>query len=76
MLLQMNLGMSAYYEIQIIALLYLIWAVLLAILGAVLRKEFGLTIISVVLAWSFLVGGELSATVGYTTTFQYSLISR
>jgi O-antigen ligase len=69
MLLQMNLGMSAYYEIQIIALLYLIWAVLLVILGAVLRKEFGLTIISVVLAWSFLVGGELSATVAILQHF-------
>jgi len=69
MLLQMNLGMSAYYEIQIIALLYLVWAMLLVILGAVLRKEFGLTIISVVLAWSFLMGGELSAVVGILQHF-------
>lgn len=69
MLLQMNLGMTAYYEIQVIALLYLLWAMLLVMLGAVLRKEFGLTVISVVLAWSFLVGGELSAIVGILQHF-------
>ena len=64
MLLQMNLGMPAYYEIQIIVLLYLLWATLLVILGAVLQKEFGLKVISIVLAWFFLAGGEISATVG------------
>ncbi|MEE8150802.1 MAG: pilin glycosylation ligase domain-containing protein, partial [Nitrosomonadaceae bacterium] len=69
MLLQMNLGMSAYYEMQIIALFYLLWAMLLVILGAVLQKEFGLTVISVVLAWFFLVGGEISATVGILQHF-------
>jgi len=69
MLLQMNLGMSAYYEMQIIALFYLLWAMLLIILGAVLQKEFGLTVISVVLAWFFLVGGEISATVGILQHF-------
>ena len=69
MLLQMNLGMSVYYETQIIALLYLLWAMLLVILGAVLRKEFGLTVISIVLASFFLVGGELSAGVGILQHF-------
>ncbi len=69
MLLQMNLGMAVYYEIQVIALLYLLWAMLLIILGAVLRKEFGLSVISVVLGWSFLVGGELSALVGILQHF-------
>lgn len=69
MLLQMNLGMVVYYEIQVIALLYLLWAMLLVMLGAVLRKEFGLSTISVVLGWSFLVGGELSALVGILQHF-------
>ncbi|TFH07095.1 MAG: hypothetical protein E4H07_09515 [Nitrosomonadales bacterium] len=69
MLLQMNLGMPAYYEMQILALFYLLWAMLLVILGAVLQKEFGLTVISVVLAWFFLVGGEISATVGILQHF-------
>ncbi len=69
MLLQMNLGMAVYYEMQIIALLYLLWATLLVILGAVLRKEFGLTVISVVLAWFFLVGGGFSAGVGILQHF-------
>ena len=64
MLLQMNLGMPAYYEIQIIVLLYLLWATLLVMLGAVLRKEFGLKVVSIVLAWFFLAGGEISAIVG------------
>ena len=69
MLLQMNLGMSAYYEMQIIALFYLLWAMLLITLGAVLQKEFGLKAISIVLAWFFLVGGEISATVGILQHF-------
>ena len=69
MLLQMNLGMSPYYEMQIIALFYLLWAMLLITLGAVLQKEFGLKIISIVLAWFFLVGGEISATVGILQHF-------
>ena len=69
MLLQMNLGMSAYYETQIIALFYLLWAMLLITLGAVLQKEFGLKIISIVLAWFLLVGGEISATVGILQHF-------
>ena len=69
MLLQMNLGMPAYYEMQIIALFYLLWAILLIILGAVLQKEFGLKAISVVLAWFFLVGGEISAAIGILQHF-------
>ena len=69
MLLQMNLGMSAYYEMQIIVLFYLLWAIFLVILGAVLRKEFGLKVISIVLAWFFLVGGETSAIVGILQHF-------
>ncbi len=69
MLLQMNLGMSAYYEMQIIVLFYLLWAIFLVILGAVLRKEFGLKVISIVLAWFFLAGGEISATVGILQHF-------
>lgn len=64
LLLQLNLKMPAYYETQVIAMLYLIWAMLLIILGSVLRREFGLATISTVLAWFFLVGGELSAAVG------------
>ena len=69
LLLQMNLGMAAYYEMQIIALFYLLWAMLLITLGAVLQKEFGLKVISIVLAWFFLVGGEISATVGILQHF-------
>lgn len=64
LLLQLNLKMPAYYETQVIALLYLVWAMLLIILGSVLRREFGLTAISTALAWFFLAGGELSAAVG------------
>ncbi len=74
MLLQMNLGMSAYYEMQIIALFYLLWAMFLIILGAVLRKEFGLKIISIALAWFFLAGGEISATVGILQHFNIQSI--
>ena len=64
LLLQLNLKMPAYYETQVIALLYLMWAMLLIILGSVLRREFGLTAISTALAWFFLAGGELSAAAG------------
>jgi hypothetical protein len=52
-----------------IALPWIVFAMLLVILGAVLQKEFGLTVISVVLAWFFLVGGEISATVGILQHF-------
>jgi O-antigen ligase len=69
MLLQMNLGMSEYYEMQILVLFYLLWAIFLVILGAVLRKEFGLNVISIVLAWFFLAGGETSAIVGILQHF-------
>lgn len=68
-LMQINLGMSAYYEMQIIVMFYLLWAIFLVILGAVLQKEFGLTVISTVLAWFFLAGGEISATVGILQHF-------
>ena len=64
LLLQLNLKMPAYYETQVIALLYLMWAMLLIILGSVLRKEFGLATVITALAWFFLVGGELSAAAG------------
>lgn len=64
LLLQLNLKMPAYYETQVIALLYLMWAMLLIILGSVLRREFGLAAISTALAWFFLAGGELSALAG------------
>ena len=65
MLLQMNLGMAVYYEIQVIALLYLLWAMMLVILGAVLRKEFGLSAISVVLGGAFFLRGEVSTLIWY-----------
>jgi len=64
LLLQLNLKMPAYYETHILAMLYMLWAALLVVLGAILRKEFGLMRVCAALAWFFLVGGELSAAVG------------
>ena len=64
LLLQLNLGMVPYHETQVIALLYLLWAMLLIILGSVLRHDQGLTAISTTLAWYVLVGGEVSAIIG------------
>jgi len=64
LLLQLNLKMPAYYETQVIALFYLLWATLLIILGSILRQEFGLASVSTTLAYFFLVGGELSAFIG------------
>lgn len=74
LLLQLNLKMPVYYETQVIALLYLIWAMLLIILGSVLRREFGLTAISTALAWFFLAGGELSAAVGVIQHYEIHTI--
>lgn len=64
LLLQLNLGMAAYHETLILALLYLVWAILLVILGSVLRQEAGFTAACTTLAWYFLAGGEVSAIIG------------
>lgn len=64
LLLQLNLGMTPYHETQVLALLYLLWAMLLITLGRVLREDQGFTAISTTLAWYFLSGGEASAIIG------------
>jgi len=52
------LGHTPYVEHAMLAAQYLLWAALLIVLGAALRREFGLERIAVVLAW-FLVAGAL-----------------
>ncbi|MGH8743900.1 MAG: O-antigen ligase family protein, partial [Burkholderiales bacterium] len=64
LLIQFALGKIAYPEQLLIACLYLLWAVFLALLGSVLRQEIGLAKASNVLAWFLLTGGVLSALIG------------
>jgi len=63
-LIQVTLGRVPYPEQALTAALYLIWAVLLLILGATLRRELELREIAIALSWSLLVGGVLSALAG------------
>lgn len=59
--LQYALGMIGYPEQVVMVSLYLLWAVLLVMLGYALRQAFGLEQVVEVLAWFILAGGILSA---------------
>ena len=77
LVLQMFLDMHVYQESALIAAFYLIWAMLLMMLGAVLRKEVGLAGIAAALAWFLLAGGMLSALVGVLQHYQiHSFLDR
>lgn len=64
LLLHLVLLKAAYPQQILLALLYLLWTAALILLGAALRREFGLTALSVVLAWFLLAGGILNALMG------------
>lgn len=59
--IQVAAGLAVYWQQHFLVGLYLFWAALLVVLGAELRREFGLEKIVPVLAWAVLVGGLLSA---------------
>ncbi len=60
---QVAMGLAVYWQQHFLVGLYLFWAVLMVVLGAELRREFGLEKIVPVLAWAVLAGGVLSAAI-------------
>ncbi|MGH8709953.1 MAG: Wzy polymerase domain-containing protein [Burkholderiales bacterium] len=70
LLLQFALGNIAYPEQVLLALLYLLWATFLILLGNILRREIGLAAISTALAWFLVAGGILSAIVALLQHYQ------
>jgi O-antigen ligase len=70
LLLQFALDKIAYPEQMLLALVYLLWAVFLILLGNILRREIGLTAISNALAWCLVAGGILSAIVALLQHYQ------
>jgi len=72
LLLQLALGMAAYAETIMLAMLYLLWAVLLMLLAGVLRDALGMARVTRTLAWFLLAGGLLGAVIGVLQHFQIS----
>lgn len=73
-LLQAALGRVPYAAQAFTATLYLVWAALLMVLGAALRRELGMTTVVSVLAGCVVIGGELSAAVGVLQYYEISTI--
>jgi O-antigen ligase len=70
LLLQFALDKIVYPEQVLLALLYLLWAAFLILLGNILRREIGLEAISTALAWCLVAGGVLSAIVALLQHYQ------
>ena len=68
--LHVALGRVPYPEQALIVVLYLMWAALITLLGAVLRRELGMTALATALAWWLLAGGTLGALAGLMQHFQ------
>ena len=64
LLLDIVLLKPAYPEQVFLALLYLLWAAALMVLGALLRREIGLAPLCAALAWFLVAGGLLNAMAG------------
>ncbi|MEQ1915310.1 MAG: Wzy polymerase domain-containing protein [Gallionella sp.] len=63
-LLQLAIGRIAYFEQGMLYILYLLFAALMMMLGASLRRSLGLDQVAYVLAIALLIGTELSAAIG------------
>ena len=70
-LLQWGLGKTAYFDQSLLFVLYLLFAMLLMLLGARLRDCLGLARLALVLAIFLLIGAELSALVGVLQHFRW-----
>jgi len=66
---QLALGKIAYFEQALLYILYLLFAALLMLLGAWLRRSVGIGILTLVLAIFLLIGAELSAAIGVLQHF-------
>jgi O-antigen ligase len=63
-LAHMAIGRTVYPQQNLLAIVYLVWAVAMAALGWRLREIFGIERLITVLAWSALAGALLSAAIG------------
>ncbi|MEO8343749.1 MAG: Wzy polymerase domain-containing protein [Gallionella sp.] len=70
-MLQLALSKMAYFDQALLYILYLLFAALLMILGARLRACFGIAKLAIVLAFSLLIGAELSALIGVLQHYQW-----
>ncbi len=70
-LLQVSLGKVPYFSQALLYILYLLFASLLMVLGARLRACFGIEKLSSALAFSLLIGAELSAMIGALQHYQW-----
>lgn len=61
--IQVATGLAVYWQQHFLVGLYLLWAALMVVLGAELRREFGLQKIVPVLAWAMLGGGLACAAI-------------
>jgi len=66
---QVALERVPYPEQVLTAVLYLLWASLLMLLGSALRRKLGMTTVATTLAWFLFAGGNLSAVVGLLQHF-------
>jgi O-antigen ligase len=64
------LGWSPYAGQATTAVLYLLWAALVVVLGHALRSQLPLPVVAVTLSWFLLAGGMLTAAIGLLQHFQ------
>ncbi|MBS4098967.1 MAG: O-antigen ligase C-terminal domain-containing protein [Sulfuricella sp.] len=70
LLAQLFTGKIVFPEHSVMAASYLLWAVLLMMLGGVLRRKLGWEEVVTTLAWFLLVGGMLNAVIGVLQYFK------
>src|SRR3990172_3515278 len=70
-MLQFALGLVTYFDQALLYSLYLLWAVLLIMLGYRLREELGLPVVAAVLAVCLLLGAELNALLGVLRHYRW-----
>ncbi len=67
---QMMLGRVAFHQQGLLAMLYLAWAAVLAVLASTLRRELGLERVVTVLAWFLVLGVLLNCAIGLAQQFE------
>ena len=70
-LLQSAMGLIAYFDQALLYILYLLFALLLMMLGAHLKESLGFEKLAVILAVFLLVGAELNAAIGVLQHFHW-----
>ncbi len=73
-LLQYVLGKITYFDQALFFTLYMLWVILLMMLGRVLREQAGLAAMAIVLAVFLLLGAELSALAGILQHYRWQTL--